>query len=241
MADTRPYCSIVDVQSLNPGSTYDSTSEPTLDAVKQFVIRTYARVNGIIRSVGYTVPATSIVTTTLNGAVSADDTSAIVDSVTGFTVGDTIRLVGSTATDLVDEFKVVVAISTLTFTLDPALVNAYSDEDEVILIGDGLQILRHANALGAAALAEGANFTAGNPNESSHGQALMQEFNDLMEEIQNVPQMLHDVASITTKADKWPQSSGVVSLQQQNPSDTPETDTEVKAGVEPKTTVAQEL
>jgi len=236
----RPYCSFHDIQRELPQRTFDSSHDMTPDRVKEFMWEIEAEITQNLREAGYTVPVSVATSTTLNGSVSAVATTAVLDSVTGFSVGDSVRFRTLASTTLLDEFVRIAKIATLTITFEPALTNTYADADAVDLIIPGLMRLRRLNIAGAAGRIEGSTFFGGNPGESEQGNFLLEEYEAGLGAILTRGEYLYDL-TFGDEVVEWPQSSGLQGTARAHPPTVTETEEEISAGVEPTVVMSKKL
>lgn len=54
-----PYCTLSDVQTLNPERTYDATTAPTTTQVNALITQIAVEIDAVLQAKGYTIPVTS--------------------------------------------------------------------------------------------------------------------------------------------------------------------------------------
>lgn len=145
------YCSITDIKDELVNLDFGTNTNLTTARLNRMRSGVNGEINVALATGGYTAPQTLTTTTTTSDAESASTDTEVIAfaSVTGFSVGDTVRIEGLSTDDWNDDFTDIVAIANLDVTVF-ALGAAFDSGATVSLIPEGYKKLRELEKIGTA-------------------------------------------------------------------------------------------
>jgi hypothetical protein len=178
------YCSRQDVKDvlleLDRSFGTNTTNNNLYDSrLRRFISMAYARINAAMAKGSYQIPATNSTSQTFSSSLTASQNVVTINQVqdgTAFSVGDTVRIHGTTGSVYADEFTNVVAISSDLVDVE-FLQKSYDANGTIEIVTVGMEILRHINAQGAALLAMGGLTLGFATSENSKTSELADAFN----------------------------------------------------------------
>jgi hypothetical protein len=200
-----PFCIISDVQQHNQSrATFSASTKPTNTQVLDFMDNIADEIRTIAGSSGYDIDNFHEASATIALGVDAGSGKVVTpSSVSDFSVGDSVYMVGFATGVRVYQYTYITAKST-TLTL-ATVTNEVDAGSTLYLVNSALRILRNLNAIGAAAQTEQAAYLGTSQDKAEHSEALWAQYYGSEElpvglwAIRNTPNFLLG-ASVTSTA-----------------------------------------
>ncbi len=184
----RAFCTTGDISAINQQRDYSATSKPSITQVEGFILNRAAEISLAVRMAGYNLTDLYSIDDAATGAITAGSTvSVTVTDGTQFAIGDSILLDGFNSTGGYEfEIQPIQSITTNTLVF-ATIANGYVTGANLTVLTENMKFLRLVNQLGASADAEIAAFMGVSPNQSEHGQILLDQYNGYLNLIKSEP------------------------------------------------------
>lgn len=185
------YCSIIDVQDLifQRDKSFGAKSGTTVplhnSRLRRFISKANAKVNAALRNGRYSIPAVNTVKQLISNSLTASTNIVTLNSVEDgdeFSIGDTVRIHGTSSNVYNDEFTNIVSINSDVIDVE-FLENSYDANATIERVLPGMDTLRHITAEGAAEMALGGQTARSTTQSNNKIERLSSQFEKDLEAI----------------------------------------------------------